>query len=539
MHRQQSKVKNIILLTIDSLRYDRLENRTFSVAPTIKWIENKGISCSRAFTCGPPTQFAFPPIFTSTMPLDFEGYDNGIKNRPITLAEILKVNGYSTVGFSISPWLGRFYGYDRGFDDFYELFDIKLFWDNFKNIYYSYFKILKEEGTISDIEMINIIKPLTQKIISYLVFICDQRKTGLLMEMDKEHCLHRYNYSVIRKELKKHLRVLQKKEYFESLNYFRKNMSMDFYHFSGITSKVKASIFYDFVFRIATKLLSKIFIDIRHPNVIKADCLKDNIISWINENRAKPFFIWSHFLDIHSANYTSNKRIFPLDFIKIFFDSILWNKNKTDLLYNFSLKCIDEEIRQLINFLKQKNIFNETLIVLCGDHGGTYKKMKSRIYPGSFYEEAIRIPMLFYNPTLKTIKLDNLCSIVDIAPTILNLAGIDDIPEFKGSPVYSTEAKGREYVLLENLGTGPCDLERKPINICVRNKRYKYIWQETKNSNMKQSELNKLYDLEEDPFEEKDLIGHTKYKTIVYHLENIAIDRCRAIRNTLGHYEPN
>jgi uncharacterized sulfatase len=108
------EIKNILFLSVDSLRYDQLEQDGYSVAPTIKWLGNNGISCSNTFTNGPPTQFAFPSIFTSTMPLDFGGYDRGIKDRMVTLAEVLKEHKYSTAAFSISPWLSSFYGYNRG-----------------------------------------------------------------------------------------------------------------------------------------------------------------------------------------------------------------------------------------------------------------------------------------------------------------------------------------------------------------------------------------------------------------------------------------
>ena len=64
-----------------------------NVMPTINDLASKGISCSEAVTAGQPTQMAFPAIFTSTMPLDDGGYDGGIKNRKVALAEVLRNAG--------------------------------------------------------------------------------------------------------------------------------------------------------------------------------------------------------------------------------------------------------------------------------------------------------------------------------------------------------------------------------------------------------------------------------------------------------------
>ena len=138
------KIKRVIVIGIDCLRYDRLGVNGYPLkcSPTLDFLAKTGITCKNVFTHGCPTQFAYPPIFTSTLPLDFGGYDYGIKQRPITLAEVFKMQGFRTVGFSPSFWLDSFSGYDRGFDEFYAMNDIAGFWRNLSSIYLQYYDSL-------------------------------------------------------------------------------------------------------------------------------------------------------------------------------------------------------------------------------------------------------------------------------------------------------------------------------------------------------------------------------------------------------------
>ena len=58
---------------------------------------------------------------------------------------------------------------------------------------------------------------------------------------------------------------------------------------------------------------------------------------------------------------------------------------------------------------------------MLGSHGGLFQKWYQA------YEEAIHVPLIFYNPILvpKSKSIDTLTSHVDLLPTILGFAGID------------------------------------------------------------------------------------------------------------------
>ena len=147
---QKTQAPNIIFLILDSLRYDRtgFSGHTPSATPVLDKLLNKGLVTSRTFSPGCPTQFAFPAIFTSTLPLDQGGYDRGINNRTASFVEVLKNNGYSTGAFVSGGWANKLHGYHKGFDEFHHLFDISLFLQNFVMFDIDYFANQYATGTI-------------------------------------------------------------------------------------------------------------------------------------------------------------------------------------------------------------------------------------------------------------------------------------------------------------------------------------------------------------------------------------------------------
>jgi len=105
-------ISRVVLITVDSLRYDRLGcggNRN-PCSPALDRLAGRGICCSRAYAHGFCTQLSYPSIFTSTLPLDCGGYDRGILTRPRSLPEVMRENGFATVAFSCDPMLHGYYG---------------------------------------------------------------------------------------------------------------------------------------------------------------------------------------------------------------------------------------------------------------------------------------------------------------------------------------------------------------------------------------------------------------------------------------------
>ncbi len=121
------ELNNIIFITIDSLRADRLGcyGNSRSLSPNLDRLATCSIRFSHAFSNGPNTPHAFPAIMSGRSALVSEKL--GLFDAPVTLAEILSDAGYKTAGVNAAnPYVSRYFKYDRGFDSFDDFVDFQI-----------------------------------------------------------------------------------------------------------------------------------------------------------------------------------------------------------------------------------------------------------------------------------------------------------------------------------------------------------------------------------------------------------------------------
>jgi arylsulfatase A-like enzyme len=112
--------KDIILITVDSLRYDYLFDGS-SVSdsfPNLKSLSQAGTTFSNAFSNAGYTKSSFLSVFSGTFPWMFESVRGGFGPDRPHVAELFAEAGYLTGGFHSNPYLSATYGYDRGFDHY-------------------------------------------------------------------------------------------------------------------------------------------------------------------------------------------------------------------------------------------------------------------------------------------------------------------------------------------------------------------------------------------------------------------------------------
>lgn len=111
--------KIILLITIDSLRKDTIGRYTNNeqLTPAINSLAENGTLYENAFSQGGETSEAFPSIMCSSQP------PTDLRERIVrdkTLAERLRENGFTTIALHSNPYLSHGFGYDRGFDHFFD-----------------------------------------------------------------------------------------------------------------------------------------------------------------------------------------------------------------------------------------------------------------------------------------------------------------------------------------------------------------------------------------------------------------------------------
>lgn len=103
--------------------------------------------------------------------------------------------------------------------------------------------------------------------------------------------------------------------------------------------------------------------------------------------------------------------------------------------YYGCITALDEQIGRLVDYLKAKNIYENSIILFCSDNGPELETPGS---PGNFrgkkrslYEGGIRVPSLMCWPAklAKGSKLGVPCSTVDYMPTLLDIVNVSNNKE--------------------------------------------------------------------------------------------------------------
>ena len=194
------------------------------------------------------------------------------------------------------------------------------------------------------------------------------------------------------------------------------------------------------------------------------------------------------------------------------FDNLYWNFCET-------IHGLDENIGRLIKTIN--STAKETYLFYMGDNGfalgehGFYDKRDA-------FEESIRIPMLAYSPgnIPDGLVVDEMIQNIDIAPTILSLAGNDpkSIKHKMDGISFAPLIKGedqknkRDHILYEY--HWEWNFPATPTCLAIRTNRYKYIYYHGV------WDRNGFYDLESDPHERHNLIQIPHYRNKIETLRN-------------------
>ena len=171
------------------------------------------------------------------------------------------------------------------------------------------------------------------------------------------------------------------------------------------------------------------------------------------------------------------------------------------------LLAVDEGLGRIVETLRAQGTLDETVIVFTSDNGFFYGEHGLSLERRMPYEESIRTPLLVRYPPLVQAgsRIERLVASVDLAPTVLELAGapIGDhvqgrsfVPLLMGDESGWRESLLVEFYTYENPFPWLVDMDYR----AVRTERYKYIhW-------MQHPDSGELYDLLEDPYETRNVI---------------------------------
>jgi N-acetylglucosamine-6-sulfatase len=193
--------------------------------------------------------------------------------------------------------------------------------------------------------------------------------------------------------------------------------------------------------------------------------------------------------------------------------------------YAETLLTLDEGVGRVLDFLDRSGLARNTVVIYMGDNGfllGEHGLIDKR----HAYEESMRVPMLAYAPGLIPTgsKVTTMVRNIDIAPTILALAGVKSehdvdgrsvIPALRGEPMDIEDELLYEYYWEHAF-------PHTPTTFALRSGRYKFIyyhgiW-----------DLNEFYDLQTDPQEQRNLINVPAYTSEIGRMRDRLFDRLEA-----------
>lgn len=275
------------------------------------------------------------------------------------------------------------------------------------------------------------------------------------------------------------------------------------------------------------------------------DLLTEHAVEWMKtRDQSKPFFMYLSHKAVHAlfnpaerheGMYADKEIIYPPSYYLTETDEYKehgipeWVKEQrnswhgVDDMYhgahNFetffkayceTLIALDASIGSVIDYVENSDLAGNTVIIYMGDNGFSFGE-HGLIDKRQAYEESWRVPMLAWSPGMiePGSKITQLVQNIDIAPTVLEIAGIKKPSQMDGMSILPL-LKGevvtdwRDRIFYEYYWEYA--YPQTPTVHAVRTDRYKFIryhgiW-----------DTNEFYDLEKDPWEMNNLIRSPEHQ---------------------------
>ncbi|RMF40640.1 MAG: choline-sulfatase [Alphaproteobacteria bacterium] len=165
--------------------------------------------------------------------------------------------------------------------------------------------------------------------------------------------------------------------------------------------------------------------------------------------------------------------------------------------YYANVSYVDARLGQLVQALEEADLIDNTIVIVTADHGEMLGE-RGLWYKMNFFEHAARVPLIVAGPGIRQQRVAAPCSLVDLMPTLMEIAGCDEAPAMPldGVSLWPTLAEGHES---QTEAIGEYCAEMAPgLPVCmIRRGRFKYIHCE--------ADPPQLYDLAADPGEQRNL----------------------------------
>ena len=205
----------------------------------------------------------------------------------------------------------------------------------------------------------------------------------------------------------------------------------------------------------------------------------DRALAWLDSQKDRRFFLWVHLYDPH-APYDP-----PAPF-----------RERFESPYDGEVAAADAALGRLLGHLEKDGRLARTLVAVAGDHGESLGEHGEETHGVFLYDATLHVPLVIAPPAGKARRVAAPVSLVDLAPTLREAAGLPADAASDGvslAPGMRGEAAGERTVYAESVYAAGL-LGWSPLR-AARDARAKFI----------EAAKREYYDLEKDPGEKRNL----------------------------------
>lgn len=174
----------------------------------------------------------------------------------------------------------------------------------------------------------------------------------------------------------------------------------------------------------------------------RVDFLTDRAERFLRQKQAKPFFLFISQLEPHQQN-DLHQPIAPKGAAQRFLNVSVpddlraqpgfWQAQLPD--YYGCVESIDASVGRVRKILEEEKLDENTIFVFISDHGCHFGT-RNQEYKRSTHNSSIRVPLIIDGPGFRGAQqIPELVGLIDVAPTLLEAAGVPVPPAWKGHSV--------------------------------------------------------------------------------------------------------
>ena len=276
--------------------------------------------------------------------------------------------------------------------------------------------------------------------------------------------------------------------------------------------------------------------EIRFENEYRVDFLTDRAERFLRQKHDKPFFLFVSQLEPHQQN-DENRMVGPKGSAARFINAHVppdlralpgdWHQQLPD--YYGACESIDASVGRLHKVLSDEGLADNTIFLFMSDHGCHFMT-RNQEYKRSTHNSSIRVPLIVTGPGFNGAQqVPELTGIMDIAPTLLEAAGLTPPASWKGRSVLPllNDAAAREAWPNRQL----VQISESMTARAIRTPDWTYCVADISGAKNAASPVYRewqMYDQRNDPHELVNLAGRKEYLDVAKSLRAQLLDMLQA-----------